>query len=106
MGRNYKSETEYNQRFGIFAKNYKFIKNFNKNDAEREGFTLSVNNFADLTDEEKESFYSGIKVDNQEGNEKGKGNGNQKEEVLEAPLLGNPLSLDWRDYGIVPAVKN
>jgi hypothetical protein len=52
FGRNYKSQDEYKNRLSIFKKTYDLVQKHNSENAEKEGFTLEVNKFADLSDEE------------------------------------------------------
>ena len=46
------TKEEYKYRLGVYKKNVDFISDFNLYNAEKEGFTLAVNQFADMTKEE------------------------------------------------------
>lgn len=53
----YKDEAEKARRFEIFKKNVKYIEDFNNSGEPR--YTLGVNQFADLTNEEFAATYTG-----------------------------------------------
>jgi len=54
------TEEEFYHRYSIFKSNYKRIVEHNQ--IEDAGFTLEVNKFADLTDDEFIAKYTGLKV--------------------------------------------
>ena len=94
-GRVYENNIEKAKRFQIFSENVKRIEALNKMNR---GFTLGVNAFADLTNEEFRTFYTGYK-------------GNSASEPKSNSFrYGNvsdvPNSIDWRAKGAVTPVKD
>ncbi|XP_043690227.1 senescence-specific cysteine protease SAG12-like [Telopea speciosissima] len=99
-GRSYKDAIEKEQRFNIFVNNVNFISSFNTAHANR-SYYLSINKFADLTNEEFRSYRNGFKRRNSSQprlNEFQHG----KMEIGEVP----PSSVDWRKKGAVTPVKD
>merc|ERR1712154_48508 len=96
--RNFISSTEHNSRRAIFAENLRLI---NKHNAEHalglHTYTLGVNKFADMTNEEFVRQYNGYVApsDVQEA---------EAEENIDISSL--PKSVDWRAKGYVTPVKN
>merc|ERR1712223_214178 len=92
--KNYLSSQEHNLRKAIFAEN---LVKINKHNVEESlglhTFTLGVNKFADMTNEEFRLFYNGLV-----------GQGNLEVEEIIAHEL--PETVDWRDKGYVTPVKN
>jgi cathepsin L len=88
--RTYKHE-EFRQRYLIFKKNLQFIEEYN---AKKNGVTLGMNAFGDLSNEEFKRFYLGMNVH------------------VNAPVVaseknvGLPASFDWRKQGAVTDVKD
>jgi cathepsin L len=85
---------EFRDRFQNFADNYRFIK---QHDAEATGFTVGINEFADMSNEEFNRMYLGFVGDYQAAR-----SGN----VHDASLKAAPTSMDWRQAGAVTGVKN
>ena len=52
FGRSYGTREEYKYRLGVFVKNYKKIMQHNMMNSEEEGFHMSLNMFADMTEQE------------------------------------------------------
>lgn len=97
-GRAYKDEAEKAYRFEIFKKNLKYIDAHNN--AGVQNYTLGLNEFADLTNEEFVASYTGaLAPDIMEFEEY---------ELAELLNLSSPLppSKDWRDDGAVTPVKH
>jgi len=96
--RNFVSSTEHNSRKAIFAENLRLI---NKHNAEHalglHTYTLGVNKFADMTNQEFVSQYNGYVApsDVQEA---------EAEENVDISSL--PKSVDWREKGYVTPVKD
>jgi len=92
--KNYLSSQEHNLRKAIFAEN---LVKINKHNVEESlglhTFTLGVNKFADMTNEEFRLFYNGLV-----------GQGNLEVEEIIAHEL--PETVDWRDKGYVTPVKD
>lgn len=98
--KNYLTKEEYNARLQIFKNNLDLIKNHN---AEKEGFELGVNKFADISQEEYEKML-GLKipeVPDQDIDEDLSEEDNNQTSVLTAPA-----SVDWRQSGAVNSVRN
>lgn len=94
----YVDNTEKENRFMIFKDNVVFVQNFN-NEANRT-YKLSINIFADLTNDEFLSYYTGSKTPTP----------NMLSSVNKAFRYNNlthvPTSLDWRERGAVTHIKN
>jgi cathepsin L len=84
----YASMEEQSYRLSVFAKSADFVRNF---DASR-GFTVGLNQYADLTSEEFVSIYNGMNV-------------SKTYEATNFPVTA-PSSVDWRSKGAVTGVKN
>eukprot|EP01118_Nematostelium_gracile_P017738 TRINITY_DN7679_c0_g1_i1.p1 TRINITY_DN7679_c0_g1~~TRINITY_DN7679_c0_g1_i1.p1 ORF type:complete len:326 (-),score=72.47 TRINITY_DN7679_c0_g1_i1:26-1003(-) len=93
--RTYASLEEFDHRFEIFQKNVDFI---NRQNAKNLGYTLSVNGFADLSNEEfnrQQSLSKRAVI--------------QQDQVAVHPtpskVKGVPSSLDWRSSGVISPVQ-
>ena len=51
-GRSYGTKQEYKHRLGVFVKNYKNIMQHNMFNTQEEGYTMTLNQFADMTEAE------------------------------------------------------
>ncbi|XP_076941284.1 cysteine proteinase mucunain-like [Bidens hawaiensis] len=98
----YNAVGEKDRRFQIFKDNLKFIDEHNAGD---HPYKLGVNKFADLTNEEYRTIYTGVK----------KIDGKKKKTLLNkvksdryAFRSGDSLpdAVDWRDHGAVTEVKD
>ena len=99
-GKSYNSLGEKEERFQIFKDNLRFIDEHNA-DPDR-SYKVGLNRFADLTNDEYRSKYLGIKKkDTRPKLSTGKSD-------RYAPLAGEslPESIDWREKGAVPAIKD
>jgi len=95
--RNYLSTPEHDNRKNIFINNLRLIQKHNAEHAlGLHTFTLGVNHFADLTNEEFVKTYNGYRPEMNQGLPKA----NLKS------VGDEPDSLDWRDEGYVTPVKN
>lgn len=98
-GKNHLTSQEHDARKNIFANNLKFIEKHNAEHAlGLHTFTVGINKFADLTNEEFIKEYTGVIP---------------KERYPEAPEMEAsvtyppmPDSLDWREYNVVTEVKD
>ncbi|GAB2249291.1 hypothetical protein Droror1_Dr00012653 [Drosera rotundifolia] len=96
-GRTYKDNAEKVMRFEIFKKTVEFIEAHNRLN---KGYTLSVNAFADLTDEEFRKTYTGYK--RQEPS-----NSSLKSTSFKYKNFTDvPSSVDWVTAGAVTPIKN
>ncbi|XP_009761201.1 vignain-like [Nicotiana tabacum] len=93
--RKYGSKDEWNMRFGIYQSNVQFIDFFNSLNL---SYNLTDNAFADMTNLEFKSKYSGYK----------KHTHNSKKAAPNITCAGSklPVSLDWRKSGVVTRVKD
>ncbi|GFZ21709.1 granulin repeat cysteine protease family protein [Actinidia rufa] len=93
-GKSYNSISENEMRFEIFKENLRFIDEHNA-DSNR-SFTVGMNQFADLTDEEYWSTYLGFKSSSK-----------PKMSDQYEPRVGEVLPdyIDWREKGAVTDVK-
>ncbi|KAM7264846.1 hypothetical protein ACFE04_002529 [Oxalis oulophora] len=102
-GKNYNGIGEEEKRFNIFKDNLGFIDEHNSN--ENKTFTVGLNKFADLTNEEYKAMYLGTKSDAHRRVMKAKRSvSSQRYAVRQGETL--PESVDWRDLGAVSSVKD
>ncbi|KAJ3690253.1 hypothetical protein LUZ61_019419 [Rhynchospora tenuis] len=95
FGRVYKSDAEKQQRFEVFKANFQFIESL-KSQPDLT-YTVSLNEFADLTNEEFLAKYTGFKS----------ASGPKKATHFKyANLTTAPTCVDWRSSGAVTPVKN
>lgn len=97
-GRNYQDNEEKERRFQIFKTNLEYIENFNNNATNT--YKLSLNLFADLTDEEFFATYAGFRVPSLPKTNKTT-HFKYADQADEAPE-----SIDWREKGVVTSVKD
>jgi len=86
----YASAEEHAYRLSVFAKSAEFVRN---HDEEAKGFSVALNQFADLTSEEFVSIYNGMNL-------------TVVAPEPEAIMVGIPASIDWRSKGAVTGIKN
>ncbi|KAL2458506.1 Senescence-specific cysteine protease SAG12 [Abeliophyllum distichum] len=96
-GRVYKDNAEKAKRYNIFKANFEFIKSFNN--AGMRTYKLSINQFADLTNEEFRASRNGYKMSSYK---KSTGETSFRFENVTAI----PSSMDWRKKGAVTGVKD
>ncbi|XP_020247061.1 ervatamin-B-like [Asparagus officinalis] len=94
--RQYKNAAEKKYRLKIFKSNVERIESVNR-DGERK-YELSVNRFADLTDEEFKTYYKGFKP------KPIKATATNNETLMN--MSDVPPSVDWRAKGAVTGVKD
>merc|ERR1712216_354752 len=93
----YLSEDHASSKFAVFKDNVDFINDHNQNHADRLGYTVAINQFADLTKNEFRNQYLGLNALRKRDTE------------LTATTLDEssaPASIDWTTKGAVTAVKN
>ncbi|KAK3007345.1 hypothetical protein RJ639_016829 [Escallonia herrerae] len=98
-GKSYNGLGEKEKRFQIFKDNFHFIDEQN---AANRSFKLGLNRFADLTNEEYRSMYSGTKIDSK----KRLANGRRSDRYAPRADDSLPESVDWRSKGAVAPVKD
>eukprot|EP01092_Planopodium_desertum_P014827 TRINITY_DN75_c0_g2_i7.p2 TRINITY_DN75_c0_g2~~TRINITY_DN75_c0_g2_i7.p2 ORF type:complete len:419 (-),score=147.54 TRINITY_DN75_c0_g2_i7:42-1298(-) len=84
---------EFHKRYSIFKANLDFI---NAHNAAKKGFSVAVNEYADLTGEEFKAIYNGLKSVPH----------SLSKVVVEADVSALPASVDWRAKGAVSSIKN
>ena len=90
----YESDEEFTLRYEAFKTNVEFINARNK---ENLGYTLAVNKFADMTDEELKVKFPEFDMET------------ALETLEEGPSQGYailPNSVDWTEYGAVTGIKD
>lgn len=111
--KSYETFGEYQKRYQTFTENFKFIETHNK-DSDVKGFTLAINKFGDLTDDEFADKYLGSKVPLENMGQisyKKQQNSNPFEQMIKETAteqaikdLQIPGSIDWRAKGAVTPV--
>ncbi|KAJ3707847.1 hypothetical protein LUZ61_011552 [Rhynchospora tenuis] len=95
FGRVYSSDTEKQHRFEVFKTNFQFIESMNKQSGLT--YTLGLNEFADLTNEEFVTKYVGFKSPSTP---------KKATPFKYANLTTAPTCVDWRSSGAVTPIKN
>jgi len=88
------STEEFHTRWSTFKNNAKWIKHFNEREV---GFTVAMNEFGDLSNEEFSQIYKGLKL---------KAPVVLPTNVLEVDTSALPTTVAWRTKGVVTPVKN
>ncbi|CAL9138666.1 unnamed protein product [Musa acuminata var. zebrina] len=96
-GRAYKNMIEKSYRLGVFAKNLKYVDAFSKSG--RRNYTIGLNQFADLTNEEFMATHTGLRRPNAASKPPASPCSYQN-------VTGVPSSVDWRRRGAVSPVKD
>lgn len=99
-GRVYKDEAEKGRRFEIFRENVEFIESFNKAGTRR-SYSLAVNEFVDLTNEEFRNTRNGYFPSSHFSGTTSSSSSFRYENVSAVPD-----SVDWRKKGAVTDVKD
>ncbi|KAJ1703381.1 hypothetical protein LUZ63_003160 [Rhynchospora breviuscula] len=95
FGRVYSSDTEKQHRFEVFKTNFQFIESMNKQPGLT--YTVGLNEFADLTNEEFLTKYVGFKSPSTP---------KKATPFKYTNLTTAPTCVDWRSSGAVTPVKN
>nr|GEW50088.1 senescence-specific cysteine protease SAG39-like [Tanacetum cinerariifolium] len=95
-GRVYKDEVEKEMRFKIFSNNVAYVEAFN---AGNRGYKLSVNEFADQTNEEFKAIRNGFKFPTELTSAR-------TASFRYEGVTAIPSSMDWRKKGAVTPIKN
>ncbi|KAK9150499.1 hypothetical protein Syun_008808 [Stephania yunnanensis] len=100
-GRVYKDAFENEKRFNVFKENVKYLEQFNK--VVNHTYKLSVNEFADLTNEEFKVSHNGYDIvrRSEEKLPRAASSSFKYENVK-----GMPSTMDWRAKGVVTPVKD
>ncbi|XP_047943554.1 vignain-like [Salvia hispanica] len=88
------------KRYNVFKANARYINDFNKMD---KPYKLELNKFADMTDHEFRSIYTGLKVKHDriyQGDPRANGS------FMHENVQSVPTSIDWRKKGAVNPVKD
>ncbi|CAH9122914.1 unnamed protein product [Cuscuta epithymum] len=94
-GRVYSNETEKTQRFNVFRENALFIDSFNQ--AGNQSFTLAINEFADLSNEEFRATRLGYVEPPSSG---------MATPFIYENITAPPPTIDWIKKGAVTPIKN
>ncbi|GMN43575.1 hypothetical protein TIFTF001_012776 [Ficus carica] len=97
-GRTYADDAEKEMRLGIFKDNLHFVESFNNDSSQT--YKLSINHFADLTNEEFLGYFTGYKLPDNRSRSSG-----ENKPFLYENLTDMPPSVDWRSQGAVTPVK-
>ena len=98
-GKSYKDVAEKGKRFQIFKDNVEFIESFNA--AGNTPFKLSINRFADLSDDEFKASLNGQKKKH------GLGTVTELETSFRHDnVTAIPATMDWRKRGAVTPIKD
>lgn len=95
-GKIYETIEEKWHRFEVFKDNLKHVDETNKKVS---SYWLGLNEFADLTHQEFQNMYLGLKVDSSRTRQ-------SPEEFTYKDVVDLPKSVDWRKKGAVAHVKN
>ncbi|OVA15432.1 Peptidase C1A [Macleaya cordata] len=95
-GKVYKDLAEKESRFKIFKTNVEFIESFNN--VGNKPYKLSINEFADQTNEEFRASRNGYKMSSRSSS--------QSTSFKYENVTAVPSSMDWRKKGAVTPVKN
>lgn len=102
-GRVYTDVKEKNNRYVVFKQNVERIERLNRIPAGRT-FKLAVNQFADLTNDEFRSMYTGYKGDSAVSSQRPTTTTPFRYQNVSSGVL--PVSVDWRKKGAVTPIKN
>jgi C1A family cysteine protease len=108
----YNDVDEYAKRYQIFRDNYKFISEHNKYDAGTKGYTLAVNKFADLTNQEYQDKYLGFAGKGKNFVSKEQAQPSIEDFIKPSPTakaienLEIPANVDWVLKGAVTRVRD
>ena len=108
FNKKYDSIEDLKERFEIFASNIRIIETHNSD--KTQNFTMSINHFTDLTDEEfKENYISGYIISETSIETDVNGYSSYGCKPFSSSVetkMGLPESIDWRDRGAVTSVKD
>nr|GEX89357.1 low-temperature-induced cysteine proteinase-like [Tanacetum cinerariifolium] len=96
-GKTYNALGEKDRRFEIFKDNLRFIDQHNSVDR---SYKVGLNKFADLTNEEYRTMYTGVKKSNKNINKV------KSDRYVFRSGESLPESVDWREKGAVASVKD
>jgi C1A family cysteine protease len=108
----YNDVDEYAKRYQIFRDNYKFISEHNKYNSGTKGYTLAVNKFADLTNQEYQDKYLGFAGKGKNFVSKEQAKPSIQDFIKPSPTakaienLQIPVNVDWVARGAVTRVRD
>jgi len=97
--KNYNHDEAY-YRYKIFKHNVDYVDYFNKYEAAERTFTVGINKFSDLSNEEFRGFFLGTKVDATTQVRSG------QRQVPQVDLKALPTAWNWTSQGAVTPIKN
>ncbi|KAF8117229.1 hypothetical protein N665_0012s0230 [Sinapis alba] len=103
-GRVYANMNEKNNRYVVFKRNVERIERLNNVPAAGRTFKLAVNQFADLTNDEFRSMYTGYKGDSVLSSQSQTKSTSFRYQNVSSGAL--PIAVDWRKKGAVTPIKN
>lgn len=107
FGKHYANPDEEQYRLQVFSSNYLFIQQHNAEHAKGlHSFTLAVNQFADLTNEEYRQKFLGLKRARSNAAPVDASVGRNPVEFSADVIASVPTSWDWRDHGYTVPVKD
>ena len=99
-GRTYATDSEKEMRLKIFKENLHYVESFN-NAANNKTYKLSLNRFADYTNDEFLVYFTGNKIPTST-----EPSGEESKPFMYESLTNVADSVDWRDRGAVTPVKD
>ncbi|KAJ8668710.1 hypothetical protein QAD02_010373 [Eretmocerus hayati] len=106
--------SEYQKRFAVFQQSLQKIEKMNRLRSSNDSARYGITKFSDMTEEE--FLASNLRSDIPVRSEKhrnceyhhthSKGRRSKRAAIITAPAVGLPLKFDWRDQGVVTAVKS
>jgi len=102
------SSDEYQYRFQVWKSNSMWIREFTMRNNGSSSFTVAMNQFGDLTNDEFNRIFKGLiwPRHDSDGMPEDDYELGQDEEIVEEDVSALPTSVDWRQKGVVTGIKN